>query len=129
MRVSPAGARDRISGDTRVLDSSVVVRTRWSKANEPGRSGSTVNRSWNNTVREPRRMDSAAAAKLVRRASVAKAARGTAKRSRSGATVACPRHAPIDSTGGGPPADARCDPTISICSGGSSSPAAAKSGA
>ena len=99
------------------------------QANEPGRSGSTVNSSWNNTVREPRRIDSAAAAKPVRRPSVAKAARGTAKRSRSGATAACPRHAPIDRTGGEPPAGTRCGPTISICSGGSSSPAAAKSGA
>ena len=125
---SRGAARDRISGDTSVLDSGSVVITRWSRAKEPGRSGSTVKRSWNVIVREPRRTINDPEANVVRAASLAKALRGTENLSRSGAMVASPRQVPITRTGGGPEPLSKT-PVTSTWTGGSSSPDVAKSGA
>ena len=129
VRVSPTGARARISGDTSVLDSGATVRTRWSSANQPGLSGSTVNSSWNVTGRCSRRSVSVASVKAVRAASAGKAWRGTANTRRPSRRVAGPRQPPIDSAGSAPLLDTRWAPATSTITAGSSSPASAKEGA
>ena len=117
VRVSPAGARARISGDTSVFE---LGRRRLHPLVEGERAG-TVGQHDEQKLEgcarcRNRATDSVPIAKRRTLRVGGEGARGTAKRSRSGATVAAPRQAPTASTGGGPPRETpERGPTTSTC--------------